>query len=394
MAISDILVSFPIALTTLPMPHDVVYPFAGLSVGTTGTCEAQGLSILMGGTLIFFMNFTLSIYYVCTLVLHVEAKVFREYIEPVLYILAIASSIVGNVFLTLKEDMINPTVNDPFCGPREYPIHCKKETDASCRGQPGQYKILNSIFLIVSGASFFVLVLSMGAIIYTYLAKERRLYLFDSAQGSDVSNRTGELEHAKRVTRILYKQAIMYIVAYLITWTMAILGGLDIVGESFQRQRWTQVLRMTFQPLQGFFNMLIFFYHKIHVLKRMDKDITLADALRIIFVRPRTCPNFIAISNIDDLYYDQVVASQLRPRSRDQGSLSESFGRFDTPVDSDINVSYAPHHAWTAAGDSTQMHHVTSSDHYVPREEYASSSPSAMDDLSDRGEVDDSSIHI
>ena len=67
LSLSDMITSLAIALTTLPMPRDVIYPFAGPSYGTIGTCEAQGLAYVVGNGLVYSTNGILNFYYACTL---------------------------------------------------------------------------------------------------------------------------------------------------------------------------------------------------------------------------------------------------------------------------------------------------------------------------------------
>jgi len=55
MCLSDMLSSFAIALTTIPMPKDVhqVYNFDGAAYGTTTTCEIQAFTYSSGAGLSF-----------------------------------------------------------------------------------------------------------------------------------------------------------------------------------------------------------------------------------------------------------------------------------------------------------------------------------------------------
>ena len=48
LSIADCITSFVILLTTIPMPKNVIYPFALASYGNVATCEAQGLIYIIG----------------------------------------------------------------------------------------------------------------------------------------------------------------------------------------------------------------------------------------------------------------------------------------------------------------------------------------------------------
>ena len=81
----DMLTSLSIALTTIPMPRDVVYPFAGPSYGNIATCEAQGMIYMIGNGMVFCMNGTLNIYYMCTLRYKIKEETFKRRLEPALF---------------------------------------------------------------------------------------------------------------------------------------------------------------------------------------------------------------------------------------------------------------------------------------------------------------------
>jgi len=305
LSFADIIASIAIALTTLPMPKDVIYPFSGPSYGTIGTCEAQGFLYIMGSSLAFCMMAALNVYYACTLSFNVREEVFRRYIEPVFYVISITTSVITPTVVLLKADMLNPGVNDPFCGPAIYPEGCNKEDDPDCRGTPIGNRNFLLTFIFALTLSFGTLIITMGSVIYTFYKREKRVKekLKSRTETTDEDeSKARELEHAEKMTRIITKQALMYIGAFVITWIMPMLSADKAIGSLY----WVQVLRMIFQPLQGFFNMLIFFYHKVSILVRHYDERTVGDALRIIFLTPRENPDNLALSNLDVIYEDEI----------------------------------------------------------------------------------------
>ena len=56
---SDSLVSLAIALTTIPMPREVIYPFEMPSYGNVETCIVQGISYITGKAVMVIMNCSL-----------------------------------------------------------------------------------------------------------------------------------------------------------------------------------------------------------------------------------------------------------------------------------------------------------------------------------------------
>jgi len=102
------LTSLAIALTTIPMPKDVIYPFAGRSYGTTATCEAQGLVFVIGSAIGIIMNAILNIYYLCTLRYKMKAATFSKFVEPILLVVGILLPVVTIITILANQGLINP----------------------------------------------------------------------------------------------------------------------------------------------------------------------------------------------------------------------------------------------------------------------------------------------
>ncbi len=67
MSFWDAIASSAMALTTIPMPIDVIYPYAGNSYGNEATCSAQGFAIILAQAFTVAATCSLSLYYVCTI---------------------------------------------------------------------------------------------------------------------------------------------------------------------------------------------------------------------------------------------------------------------------------------------------------------------------------------
>ena len=64
MSVYDILQSIPIALTTLPIPKDMIYKqFDGIAIGNATSCSIQGVTFLMGAVGAGIYNAIICIYY-------------------------------------------------------------------------------------------------------------------------------------------------------------------------------------------------------------------------------------------------------------------------------------------------------------------------------------------
>ena len=64
---------------------------------------------------------------------------------------------------------------------------------------------------------------------------------------------------------------------------------------------------MVFQPLQGFFNLLIFFYHKVSTVQKTDARLSFFDTLKIVLATPSSVPEVLAISSIQFVYAHEYL---------------------------------------------------------------------------------------
>ncbi len=339
---ADICSSFAIALTTLPMPKDGIYPFASPSYGTTGTCEAQGLVFVIGSALQFCMNITLNIYYLCVIHFEMDDAKFKRLIEPILYFSSIIASTILPIVFLLKKNMLNPTPVDTFCGPRMYPDGCKIEDNPACRGDIGSMKLFFVGFNLCFWTGLGVLVVTMCTIIFTFVKRERMAKIeFSTPQevimgspttmmstktevlalGDDdkdiLDYKMHELKHARKTKVTIITQSLMYIGAFLIAWLVT---GLMSVNPLVEDLYWAQVLKIGFQPLQGFFNALIFFYHKLYTFRLfVDGDATATEVLWFFITNPKKVPTGRnMISNLDIILSDDAVKKMRNIQSQQQ----------------------------------------------------------------------------
>ena len=299
---ADCLTSLAIALTTIPMPKDVIYPFAMPSYGNIVTCEAQGFIYMMGNGLAFCMNGILNIYYLCTLRYNMTEKTFRCYLEIPLYIVSLAASVVPSAFL-IKDNLLNPSPVHPICMRHVYPDDCTKADNPECRGEGGHDK---GTYLFTLTLGFLILMITMALVVHSFYRNERKLRKAvkdNHIQEGDEAYK--DLQHAQQSSSIIIRQALMYIAAFLITW---ILGFVQIafLNEHITDEHTTEhtsdtmfVLKMIFQPLQGFFNLIIFAFHKVYMILQSDEDTTFTEAVGIVFLHPDEMDDSVQLSNLD-----------------------------------------------------------------------------------------------
>jgi hypothetical protein len=140
MSIADMLSSFAISLTTIPMPKDVneVYSFDGNSYGTVVTCEIQAITYVLGIRLSAGASICLSVYYLLTIRYHVSHEVITRCVEPTFLIVTLLVAIIRPIFLLLRRQLYNPTPLMSWCTMGEFPLGCSEDDGEGCiRGQEG-----------------------------------------------------------------------------------------------------------------------------------------------------------------------------------------------------------------------------------------------------------------
>jgi hypothetical protein len=299
MSISDIIVSVAIAFTTLPMPKDMIYrQFEGLLVrGNISTCTAQGFFFMLGGSCTAAYIASLMLYYLFSIRYKKSeeeiAKRFEPWLHaiPIIYSISISSSLVAF-------EALNPTPFECWCTAMTIPYWCPSTpNDDSCilRAKRGAYIVhhIMSVFFIL------IVVVSIGslAMIISGTYEQEKLlkfYLQSVDRASRVNSDRVRFDYQD--TWAISKQALAYFVAYasvnIFPVITLFLGKTNLGTGAFP------VFHLILRPLQGFFNLLIFSYHKVDNIQRAVPGTGFSTALHQVFFPSPTeeTPEFIVSS--------------------------------------------------------------------------------------------------
>ena len=234
-----------------------------------------------------------------------QESTFRCYVEIPLYITALALVFGLSCAILIEQELLNPSPTDPFCVPNNYPVGCSVDDNPECRGGGGQDSYW-AMYLGTMAAASFTLLLTMSLIVHSFCRNERRLLKLvknDQIQDEDEDENLIDLKIAQEQTGIITRQALMYVAAFVMSWIFRFLeylwqeGAVDFTDQGL---KWLFILRMLFQPSQGFFNLMIFLYHKVYVLRTScDEDVSLVKAIGIIVVCPEDMAEAKPISNLN-----------------------------------------------------------------------------------------------
>jgi hypothetical protein len=325
MSIADMISSFAISLTTLPMPKDVneVYNFDGSSYGTVVTCEIQAFTYVLGISLSAGASLCLSVYYLLTIRYHVSHRVITRYVEPTFFILTLLMGAIPQIFTTLRRQLYNPTPLMTWCVVSEFPHGCSDDGEGCIRGQEGATAKAKTLVWFQVASLTILQVVCLGSIVATVYTRDKKqaqkelLNIYGSNQSEpkyeeelqpasieEVSWRDhqGKVQHQEveklsdtplrhnnganhiQDTRMIVKHAIMYAVAFIGTNFFPILSPDSTI---------LAILTITFRPLQGFFNALIFISQKVYIIRQADEDLTFYKALNKIIMSPSVVPAIV-----------------------------------------------------------------------------------------------------
>eukprot|EP00979_Chaetoceros_neogracilis_P003892 scaffold676_cov175-Chaetoceros_neogracile.AAC.1 len=323
MSIADMLSSSAISLTTIPMPQDVneVYSFDGNSYGTVVTCEIQAFTYVLGISLSAGASLCLSVYYLLTIRYHVSHQVITRCVEPTFFIMTLLMGAIPQIFTTLRRQLYNPNPLMSWCVVSEFPQGCSDDGVGCIRGQEGAAKARTIVWFQVAALTILQVVClgSIVATVYTRHKEQAQTELFNiygsnqlvpkyeedlqPASIEEVSWRDeGEVQYQEvekesdaplqhnngansiQDTRMIVKHAIMYAVAFVGTNFFPILSPDSTI---------LAILTITFRPLQGFFNALIFISQKVYIIRQADEDLTFYKALNRIIMSPSVVPAIV-----------------------------------------------------------------------------------------------------
>lgn len=324
----DIVGSMAMSMTHLPMPTEDVlylvdnYRFQGLRLGNVSTCSAQGFCYLFGLIATCGYNSMLCVYYSCIIAFNIPGDIMHKCIEPVLYLLPIGMALWAAV-PPLFQDMYNPTPWEPWCSVDSVPFGgCY----SGCQRGNANYRDVDPTFMVFF--QFALIIISLGLVFEKVSRVHRQMHLLQVRAQRNSSNvrrqregfgqqnynssvvgesnevnaqeqqlrdeerqhqysrealredRVRMLQDRHRLTRVVLIQCVAYITAQILTLIWIVLKTSFTLDFAH--------LRLLFQPLQGFWNFIIFIVFKVYHVRKTNQSMTLGEALGIIFFPART----------------------------------------------------------------------------------------------------------
>jgi hypothetical protein len=323
MSFWDFISSAASALVTLPMPSDVhaIYPFSGYAVGTSSTCAAQGFSIVAGQAFSTSSIVALNFYYIIAVRYGVSDNILKKRMLPILLAVAIIIVFLPLAVFPLYLDLCNPRPYEPYCLVGQYPEQCTLK-GIECIGgdiSTETFLIWWWATIIGIGTGFFLVFVSLVLVIMLIFKSERAIKKnarekvedepLDHISINSTPSIDRHLEEGYGRTRRALRVSLLYIGAFFLTWIWTILtmalGGKIIYGyKVFDIV--VDTGKLVFNPLQGFFNALIFIYDKVCMVKSSNQILTFTEALKIVLFFPEEVPE-VVLTSIDIVTQDLYI---------------------------------------------------------------------------------------
>jgi hypothetical protein len=266
-AVATLITSIAMAFSTLPMPKDMIYTaFEGIVAGSILTCDIQYLFIALGLHFYYWFILILAQYYVCRIVFNMSEYRFKRRIEIPMHVIAAVHSVSISALLVWSE-LPNPTPNTPpYCNAAPYPYWCDEEECDLLRGSVrwiDKLRFVTSVAVYVLNVSVSICFILTVFRVYTKtrsIASLRRDY--------DVSNDIDVLIDSNLLnTRDSFIQAMCYLIVY---YSKSVLGLTRLTSGLENLSRGWQILHCLINPLDGFFNALIFVSIEVHNLRKAE----------------------------------------------------------------------------------------------------------------------------
>jgi hypothetical protein len=301
MSVFDIIASICMALSTLPMPSDTVFRNGRPMWGNKITCQIQGFFIVFGMSGGGILYTCLAWYMVCKITFRMDDYTIRQKIEPYMLIVAIVLALSGAIFF-LAQDLINPSSFDSFCFVTPYSEDCNDvsiDAWSNCvLGDGAAMKPYERSLIIITIVVIITVVLILVAmfLVIKTVCEEKKQISDTNSPGANVicisENSTSE-NHEKQnnttdqnCSRVLILQALMYILAFFLTWIFMVL----CILFGYDTTTFMEISKAVLLPLQGFWNMIIFVYDKAYLVRQVDPCKSWWQAVKNVLFCPNETP--------------------------------------------------------------------------------------------------------
>lgn len=261
MSVADVMASTAMALTTLPMPTNDDPIWVGQPIfweeqtklGNVQTCAVQGFAFYSGINIMFAYNGSLCGYYACAIAFRLQEEQIRKRIEPWIHGVPLIIGLAPAISISMHR-MYMVTMNESWC------------TVGNNSGIHFQTQILSMAFIIIPCTLIWFVLISLILVIRR-VWKNGRILDQANSHGDIHIVEEERIEEAHHNTKLIIAQSLGYFGAFLLTLTFPSVRNIYQGSLSYASITNLNRLYLVFTPLQGFFNFIIFLWHKGKMIK-------------------------------------------------------------------------------------------------------------------------------
>lgn len=308
MSVGDVVHSTCIALSTLPMPRDMIYTqFEAPHIGTNATCRAQAVGQLYSHSFTYLQSMVLSTYFYCAINGRIKERNMNRKLELFLTVLSFFAPLIFFLCLIMRSgfDYLNASPDIPFCGYSPSPYWCgafPEEEACSNYDSHDLYqfmsRVVHRIFLWI------VLLWAFGLIIliryrYRSIRKEEMRDKSNDEVSISILRRSSQesrvdpdsFQPTANEARAMFLLAVGYFICQLITMSGYTVRTI-LISKSFDKDYYHQnhgassIYYLATRPLQGFFNMILFIGEKAIMYKLSHEGTNTKEAIKKVLAEP------------------------------------------------------------------------------------------------------------
>jgi hypothetical protein len=288
-----------------------VVDFEGPMIGNKRTCQAQGYFIVFGMAGGGSLYMCLSWYFVLSITFKMKLDTIKRWVEPSFYLYSIVLALFVSSYY-LSKNLISIDMSDPFCSFAKGYSSCYSTPDGvymCIDDDPSrrfEFNQARTIFFFLVAITVGLILLAMMIILIT-LSKQ----IIDIKSAIKAQNSSGMIHECNdeiivpnetlikelRYSRIQIVQALMYIASNFLTWMFMIIPMILDFGAGTLTAITLDVLKTILFPMQGVWNLIIFVYDKVYIIRQVDESLTLWQAVQSLIVHPDQVP-VVAVANI------------------------------------------------------------------------------------------------
>ena len=255
------------------------------AVGNTMTCTLQGFFFIFGSTGTFLYNGALCVFYTATIAFSVDGARYKRRFELVSHLVPIIVALSIAIY-PLPLQMYNLTEGSAWCTIKEYPYYCVTHDFAQNRPQcvRGREGIEDTVVRVIAGFLTIDLVFISACLILVCIkvyTQKRQLDAYirqteatNTTDSRFIDSKLLELKSRNTMTRTVTLQSVAYVVALFLAYILPIMNAVNLIPPKPEYQIYKK-MSLVFQPIQGFFNFLIFVGGKVAAASRRNPELSL-----------------------------------------------------------------------------------------------------------------------